>query len=176
MESRFTCTGRAGRIGGRMCCSRRQGSEGWRTSCRRSPRIFAGRADSSTRLSRENGGLRIDAPNWRATKPAQAGGARGRIVRSGRGDRGGRGSPRIACAACSRTIHIRWRPWPGTNWRCTIIKPRTIGCTNRVDQARAMWTDIRVWLRRASPAWRRTERRWYRRATARSKVLKAIAA
>lgn len=45
--------------------------------------------------------------------------------------------------------------------------------TDRIDQARATWTDIRVRFRRASPAWRRTERRWYRMATARLKVLKA---
>lgn len=44
--------------------------------------------------------------------------------------------------------------------------------TGRIDQARATWTDVRARFRRASPAWRRTERRWYRMATARLKALK----
>jgi len=38
--------------------------------------------------------------------------------------------------------------------------------TGRLDQAVALWTEIRHRYRRASSAWRRTEKQWYRLATA----------
>jgi hypothetical protein len=38
--------------------------------------------------------------------------------------------------------------------------------TGRRDQAEAIWKDIRVHYRKASPAWRRSEKKWYKLATA----------
>jgi hypothetical protein len=45
--------------------------------------------------------------------------------------------------------------------------------TGHLDQAVAMWKDIRVRYRRASPAWRRSEKKWYKLATAKLAAQKA---
>jgi hypothetical protein len=42
--------------------------------------------------------------------------------------------------------------------------------TGRMDDAIVIWRDIRTKFRRASPAWRRTERKWYKIATAKLKT------
>lgn len=41
--------------------------------------------------------------------------------------------------------------------------------TGRADQATQIWKDIRTKFRRSNPAWRKTERRWYKLATAKLK-------
>jgi len=44
--------------------------------------------------------------------------------------------------------------------------------TGRLEDAIVLWKDIRTKFRRASPAWRRTERKWYKIATAKLKAQK----
>lgn len=45
--------------------------------------------------------------------------------------------------------------------------------TGRKDEAVALWRDIRTKFRKASPAWRRTEKKWYKLATAKLKAQQA---
>jgi len=45
--------------------------------------------------------------------------------------------------------------------------------TDRLDKAIATWTDIQHRFRRASSAWRRTEKKWYKLATAKLQELKS---
>lgn len=42
--------------------------------------------------------------------------------------------------------------------------------TGRLDEALALWKDIRSKFRKGNPAWRRAERKWYKLATARLKA------
>jgi hypothetical protein len=44
--------------------------------------------------------------------------------------------------------------------------------SGRPDEATAIWKEIRVKFRKASPAWRRTEKKWYKLATAKLKSQK----
>jgi hypothetical protein len=49
---------------------------------------------------------------------------------------------------------------------------RVMEKTGRRDQAAALWRDIRSKYRKASPAWRRSEKKWYRLATEKLKASK----